>query len=119
MFNANFAYDYTARIRDRDTGVLIIPDLECRLSASVVNGGRVKVDAVWLEDADNRKNYIDADASKDHWVVELAAEIRSQAQSDEEFCDRVREDQGFEYPEDDYVSQHRLRACDVLPNHSF
>lgn len=112
-------YDYTAQILDDDSRALIIPDFECRVSACVESDGHVDVQGVWLQDANNRKSEINASLSKDRWVSELATIIRIQAESDEDWCDMVREDQGFQYPKDDYVEQHRLRAGDVLAGHAF
>jgi len=112
-------YDYTAQIPDDDSRALIIPDFECRVSACVESDGHVDVQGVWMQDANNRKSEINASLSKDRWVSELATIIRIQAESDEEWCDMVREDQGFQYPKDDYVEQHRLRAGDVLAGHAF
>lgn len=112
-------YDYTAQIFDDDSGALIMPDYECRVSACVESDGHVDVQDVWLQDANNRKNEINASLSKDRRVSELATYIRGQAEYNEEWCDMVREDQGFQYPKDDYVEQHRLRAGDVLAGHAF
>ena len=112
-------YDYTAQIPDDDSRALIIPDFECRVSACVESDGHVDVQGVWLQDANNRKSEINASLSKDRWVSELATIIRIQAESDEDWCAMVREDQGFQYQKDDYVEQHRLRAGDVLAGHAF
>lgn len=113
------SYDFTAQIFDDDTGALIIPDYECRLTPSIEPDGSIVVMNVWLQDAKNRNNYIDANRSKDQLASRLATTIREQAETDEEWCDMVREDQGFQYPNDDYVEQHRLRAGDVLAGHAF
>ncbi len=113
------SYDFTAQIFDDDTGALIVPDYECRLTPSIEPDGSVVVMNVWLEDANNRNNYIDANSSKSPWVARLATIIREQAEENEDWCDMVREDQGFQYPNDDYVEQHRLRAGDVLAGHAF
>lgn len=117
--NGWIAYPYVANIRDGDSGKCYLPDYECFVAASIETDGHVEVDRVFLENAEFSGDYLDADSSLDKRVQNFATDIRSLAENDEEFCDMVREAEGFEYPKDDYASQHHLRACDVLPNRAF
>ncbi|EJF89103.1 hypothetical protein [Bartonella tamiae] len=106
-------FDFTAQIVDGDSEALLVPDLETRLLASIYRN-HVSIDTVFLRNYKMDDSYIDADASLDPFVQRLAAIIRDQAQNSDSFQARVFEEWDFEYSEDPYIVQNRLKRHDVL-----
>lgn len=76
--------DFTAQIKDSESGALIIADLETRLVVSIHNS-EVEIDAVYLRDFQKINHYLKADESLDPFVLRLAAIIREQAMDNDDF----------------------------------
>lgn len=91
-------HDFTAQIVDDHFGLIVVPDVECKLAVLIDHGEEpeVTVTGVWIEDA-KRRGLINLTRSTDKLLRLFAAEIIRQADEDLAWKAGVLEAEGYQW----------------------